>query len=503
MSRRKIWNIISIAVFSLQLITQVLTAAVVWKLDMLPAAYAVPLLIGFALLGVLTGLLFFLPSRKRKSGGRKVAACVLALLIVCGCAVASAVVLNVYDTMQEVTSARPSGIIRSVYVRADDPAQTLSDAKDYPFGIVENYDTEYTALAVAGIEKQLAATVNTKAYGSVAEMVDALLSGDTDAIILNDAYVAVLEEDENYLDFSQKTRRLCDIEIQEEAFIPETEEEKKPSFQTPKRITTTPFVMYISGSDTRSVKLDVSRSDVNILAVVNPVSKQILLINTPRDYYVPNPAGDGALDKLTHCGIYGVDCSIEALSDLYNVDVNYYTQINFTGFETLVDAVDGVTIYSDVAFTAGTTYIQKGENHLYGADALNFARERYNLSGGDNARGRNQMKVIKAVIEKMTTGTTLIKNYSQILESLEGMFVTNMQSTDISKLVKMQLSDMSKWDVNTFAVVGTGGSERTYSMPGSYAYVMYPNEQSVELAKELIKKVVNGNKITEADLALP
>ena len=82
------------------------------------------------------------------------------------------------------------------------------------------------------------------------------------------------------------------------------------------------------------------------------------------------------------------------------------------------------------------------------------------------------------------------------------MFVTDMQPSDISKLVKMQLSDMATWNVNTFAVVGTGGSERTYSMPGSYAYVMYPNEKSVELASELIQKVIKGETLTEADLVL-
>ncbi len=504
MNREKVWKIISLAVFFLQLIAQVLTAVIVWQLNILPQMYAIPLLIGFALLSVLSAVLLFVPSKKKTvSNGRRVLACVLALLIVCGCAVVSAVVSDIYQTMQEVTNAEPSGIIRSVYVQANDPAQTLEDAKNYQFSYVENYDTEYTTLAIQSIEKQLGGKIATQMFSSVPEMVDALFEGKTDAIILNDAYVAILEEDENYADFSTRTKRLCDIQIEIEEDQKEDDSKDKPSFHAPMRVTTSPFVMYVSGSDTRSTKLDVSRSDVNILVVVNPVTKQVLLINTPRDYYVPNPAGNGALDKLTHCGIYGVDCSIEALADLYDVDVDYYSQINFTGFETLINAIDGVTIYSDVSFTAqGSVWIQAGENHLYGAEALAFARERYNLSGGDNARGKNQMKVIKAVIEKMTSGATLIKNYGQILESLEGMFVTDMQPSDISKLVKMQLSDMATWNVNTFAVFGTGGSERTYSMPGSYAYVMYPNEKSVDHASELIQRVIKGEILTEADLAL-
>ena len=500
MNRQKLWNTIGVVVFILQLATQVLTAAVVWKLNILPAMYAVPLLVFFALLSVLTAVLLFAKGKKKAvSDNRRVVACVVALLIVCGCAVVSGVVADLYDTIQQVTTVKPTGIIRSVYVRAEDPAQTLEDAKDYRFAYAENYDTEYTLLAIEEIEEQLGSAVDAQAFASVPEMVDALFAGQTDAIILNDAYVAILKEDETYADFSRKARLLCDIQIKNKTAEKE-ENTEQPAFQAPKRITTTPFVMYISGSDTRSTKLDVSRSDVNILAVVHPVTKQVLLVNTPRDYYVPNPAGGGSLDKLTHCGIYGVECSVEALSDLYDVDVDYYSQINFTGFETLIDAIGGVTVYSDVSFSARDTYIQVGENHLYGADALNFARERYHLAGGDNDRGQNQMKVIKAVIEKMTSATTLIMNYTQILDSLEGMFVTSLQSTDISMLVKMQLSDMAQWDVNTFAVIGTGGSEKTYSMPGSYAYVMYPNEESVAQAKDLIQKVLDGEILSEQDL---
>lgn len=505
MNKKKLWTVIGVVAFGLQLITQILTTLVIWRLNILPAEYAVPMLFGFALLLLPTGLLLFLPGKKKPSARdrRRVAACTLALIIVCACAAASIAASNLYETLQEVTTAEPQGIIRSVYVRADDPAQTLEDTVSYQFAYAQNYDEDYTKLAIEHIEKKLNTEIAIKTFSSVPETVDGLLAGQADAVVLNDAYVSLLQENEEYADFADKIRLLCDIEIDEKK-TEQIEENRAPVFTAPKRITTSPFVMYLSGSDTRSTKLDVSRSDVNILVVVNPVTKQILLLNTPRDYYVPNPAGGGALDKLTHCGIYGIECSVQALSDLYNVPINFYSQINFTGFETLIDAIDGVTVFSDMSFTAGgETWIQAGENHLYGADALNFARERYNLSGGDNARGKNQMKVIKAVVEKMTSGTTLIKNYSEVLESMEGMFVTNLKPTDISLLVKMQLGDMAQWNINSFAVTGTGGSEKTYSMPGSYAYVMYPNDADVAHAADLIQKVISGGILTEADMQNP
>ena len=159
-----------------------------------------------------------------------------------------------------------------------------------------------------------------------------------------------------------------------------------------------PFILYISGSDTRSKVLDISRSDVNILMAVNPQAKQVLLLNTPRDYYVKNPAGSGAYDKLTHLGIYGLDCSMKGLGNLYGVDVDYYAQINFTGFETLIDAIGGITVNSDEAFSAGGYDFVEGPNEMNGAKALAFARDRHHQASGDNARGKHQMMVIEAMI---------------------------------------------------------------------------------------------------------
>ena len=267
-------------------------------------------------------------------------------------------------------------------------------------------------------------------------------------------------------------------------------------------VTEQSFVVYISGSDTRSAILDTSRSDVNILMVVNPKTRQILLLNTPRDYYVENPAGNWAYDKLTHCGIYGIDCSEKALENLYSVKINYYAQINFTGFETLIDAIGGVTVDSPKAFEAGGYSFTEGENTLNGKQALAFARERHAFAGGDNVRGQNQMRVIKAVISKITSdGGTVLLHYGEILDSLSGMFVTDMNSDDISALVKMQLNDMSSWNVESYAVTGTGGMDTTYSMPGYSVYVMYQNPDMVAKATGLIDKVESGVILTDGDVA--
>ena len=255
-----------------------------------------------------------------------------------------------------------------------------------------------------------------------------------------------------------------------------------------------PFIVYLGGSDTRSGQLTKSRSDVNILAVVNPNTQQVLLVNTPRDYYVSNPAGNGAKDKLAHCGLYGLDNSKETLSRLYGLPVAYGAVINFKGFESLIDAIGGVTVYSEKAFTTtvGGYAIQKGENRLNGAQALAFARERSKLAGGDNARGENQMQVLAAMVRQLSAGNVLGR-WREILNSLEGMFTTDMSLQTIGRLLTSELDDLEDWELFSTAVTGTGGTDYNWSSKGN-AYVMYPDD-SVGRVASLMERVMAGQRI--------
>ena len=519
MKQAKLWNILYAVLWGLQLVVEALTVFTIWRLNMLPDQYMMMLVAVFLLLGSLTGLLLLVPSGKKNGGKiRRGFACVLVLLISLCCAAVVTVVSDVHETIQNVTGNEQepdeNKATRSIYVRIDDPAQTLEDAKGYSFGLVDGYDEANVEQVLVFISQTHGEEPKTVSFGSIDAMVDGLFSGETDAIIINEVNLAVLEEEEGYSDFHDKARLLCEVEIDEQtAQMPTEPDETEPSVEVtepaatapsveePEDITTTPFLVYIAGSDTRSSKLGNNRNDVNILAVVNPETKQILLINTPRDYYVANPEGNGAMDKLTHCGNYGVTNSAKALASLYGDRVDYYAQINFKGFTKFIDAIGGVTVYSDVSFsTASGYYFSKGYNDLDGDEALAFARERYALSGGDNARGENQMKVIKAVIQKLTSGTTIITKYADILDSLTGMFKTNLTMDELSMLVKMQLSDMASWDILTYSVGGTGAYRVTYSAPGMKLYVMIPDDEDVAHATDLIDRVIAGEILTEEDL---
>ncbi|MBQ6851467.1 MAG: LCP family protein [Oscillospiraceae bacterium] len=515
MKQKRIWNGILIAVLALQLLAEGIAAWAVLRLDMLPVAYCLVLVSVLAVMGISIGLLMFL-HRKEKTVGRirRIVACILAALVILGCGAVCKVATDIYETMHSITAPPAPSVTRSIFVRANDPAQELTDAADYSFGAVEFFDLEGTRQALEVLEQVFGKKAAVSYYTSVTEMVDALYSGSADAIILNGAYVEMLEETAEYADFSEKTKLLYDVPIEGWTASSQTGDSTDTSNSTeqtetiPQKpaeldITQKSFVMFIGGSDTNKSYLPtITRYDVNIMMVVNPVTKQVLLLNTPRDYFVKNPAGGGVRDKLTHCGNFGVECSIQALKELYGFEVDYYARINFAGVETLIDAVGGVTVTSDASFTGhlGTEFVI-GENHLNGQQALEFMRERKELSGGDNDRGKNQMKVIKALIHKVTSGTALISGYAQILDALSGMFETSIGMEDLSKLVKMQLTDMASWNVQSYAVTGRGGNEETYSWPGKELYVMYVDEAHVAYASGLVQRVMAGEILTNEDLS--
>ena len=507
--RRQILSYIFLGVFAAMFVVQIFAFVAIARLKMLPGLLVALLILVFLAYDVLVANFMFLRGKrvpkkmaKKVARKRRIIAGVLVVVMFCGCMVVSKVANDVRKAIESVQvqepepEAEPVGITRTVFVRTHDAAQTMEDARDYSFGIIEGYDDVCTQQAVAAIETQLGTKINTKSYLSVFDMANAVMAGQLDAMILKSGFISILEADERYEMFSENTRALVDVQIEgngeeldgsgltmnAEANIAENGKLK-------------PFIMYISGSDSREGTLDGNtRSDVNILAVVNPETRQVLLLNTPRDYYVPMPLKEGAYDKLTHCGVYGIECSMDALAALYNCDVQYYGQMNFSGFKKLVDAIGGITVHSDVAFTLYKKVgkIKVGDNELNGREALAFARTRKGLDGGDLDRGKNQMKVIKAIIDKATSGTTIINNYGAIMDSIKGTFVTNVPMSLISEIVKKQLSDMSGWNIVSYSVKGEGTNLECYSSPGQKLYAIKPNQTYIDKAMTKIQAVLNG-----------
>lgn len=426
--------------------------------------------------------------------------CIIMVLVLTILMIGTSYLSRAVETLDRITTVDVETAEVGVFVRQEDAATDISDLVGYRFGIMKELDRENTNKAVSLLEEEIGTYLDIVEYPGLVEMTDAILTEkNVDVLVFNTAYFDMLREMAGYEEIDSQLRLIHTqtIETKIES-IKKTENNGWGILgafnSSQEEVENNTFAMYISGIDSRSGLISKSRSDVNILAVINPDTRQILLVNTPRDFYVPLPISGGVPDKLTHAGIYGVDVSIGTLEMLYGIDIDYYFRVNFSGFEKIVDALDGITVYSDVSFTAknesGEYYFREGENHIYGEAALAFARERKAFSEGDRKRGENQMKVIKAVIEKAMS-PTLLTNYASIMESVSGSFETSMPYDKIAELVRNQLDNGGSWNIVSTSVNGTGDSQIPYSM-SSYAYVMIPDQTTVDAVKAKIQQVYNG-----------
>lgn len=268
-------------------------------------------------------------------------------------------------------------------------------------------------------------------------------------------------------------------------------------------ITSKPFIVYLSGIDTRSGKMpSKSLSDVNMFIVVNPTTRKILMVSVPRDYYVQLHGKEGLKDKLTHAGMNGgVKLSQATMEDILGVEADFYVRVNFNAVIKLVDAVfpNGMTINNDqkygfTCWTDRSCYFKPGNNTVKGKCALAFARERHAYSTGDIHRGENQQQVIQLLVNKLSSTKDLLINYDRIMKALEGTFDTNLSTDNITSFIQFQLDDMRGWEFETANLSGSGAMAKTYTFPKQDLYVMIPNQKTIDDAKEKINAVIKGEE---------
>lgn len=466
----------------MQAVISVVFVALVMVLDVLLPHFVLALAL-FLLIIVM--LVFLMLWRKKSRIMGRILAGLLSVLMALG----SFYVWKTHDTLKGISGADSKVDEITVVVMATDLAETLDDIKDYRIGIQKTMDRANTDQAVQEIETHLGSSLSTSEYVSVDTLVRGLYNGEVQAVVMNEAYRGMIEE--SYKTFSTDTRILSNYEYKSNVTVEKSTGD----------VTKDAFTVYISGIDVYGSISKTSRTDVNILATVNPNTHQVLLTTTPRDYYVELPFADNARDKLTHTGIYGVDASIQTLEQLYGLEIDYYVRVNFTSVENIVDALGGITVDSEKSFSIGQYSFSEGPNDLDGAQALAFSRERKSFAAGDVQRGRNQMSVIKGLINKAIS-PSIIGNYASVLDSVSDSMETNMATSEITALVKKQMQDGKGWDVISSNVVGTGSySSSTYSMSGQELWVMIPDEASVMDAKTRINKVYAGEILPSVDVA--
>ena len=473
---------VGITLAVIQLVISTIFLGILFILDMLP--YQILVGVGVVLILIdLAVVIGQLKSRKKAITGKIVS--VIMILSLC---TGSYYLGWANSTLNKISGGDTKLDHIVVAVLETNSAETLQDAAEYSYGVEYGSAREDIEGAIAEINKEVGHDINiAQEYNSLLEQAQALLNGEVQAIIYNEAFIGML--DDSYPDFESKIKVLYTHEIRSklELAVPVADVKVKKES----------FVVYISGIDVFGKITKNSRSDVNMLAVINPKTHKVLLVNTPRDYYVQIPGVSGeAKDKLTHAGIYGVDKSIATLSSIYDIEIPFYTRVNFTSLIEMVDALGGIDVHSEHAFTSiahanmgAAIHVKEGMNHFDGREALIFSRERKNLPGGDNQRGKNQQAVIEAMIQKAMT-PAILSGAMGLLKTVGENVETNMTNDQIQDLVKMQISKNPTWDIQSIAVTGTNAKKNCYSYSGGSLFVMEPNQGSVDEAKAKIAEVL-------------
>lgn len=336
---------------------------------------------------------------------------------------------------------------------------------------------------IANIKSEKGVELTVDPVDSYQSAYENLINGSSQAMVLNSSYSSLLEL--SYNDYESNLKTIYTYKI------------KKPIEDTAKTTDKNVFNIYISGIDTSGAVSTVSRSDVNLILTVNMNTHKILMTTTPRDSYVRIPDGGAdQYDKLTHAGIYGIETSVKTLENLYDIPINYYARLNFTSFVKLINALGGVTVYNDQAFTSlhGNYNFGVGNINLTsGEEALGFVRERYSLEHGDYDRGNNQLKVIQAIVEKLTSFQS-VSNYSDVISTLQDSIQTNMPLNTMMSLVNEQLDSGKTFIFSSQEVTGTGstGQLTSYAMPNASLYMIQLDDASVAKASQAIKNVMEG-----------
>ena len=447
----------------------VIAAGVVVYFEILPYKYLLPLLV---IITLLVGWISYKLNRK-SCLFTKLCLIFLSLGII---AFESLGVCYAYGTASFLNNILDSGQhqeIFNLYV-LDDGTKTSLDALANQNILVYQSDGE----ALSKAEKALKEKLNyiAQPVDELGASVQKLIDKESEAFFISEVLMQIYKEDHEELYNQLKIIDSVEVSIKKDSTLKKVDIAKQP------------FVVYLSGTDDYGGVKKVARSDTNMLAVVNPARGKILIINTPRDYYV-TLASKNAKDKLTHAGIYGIEESANTLGLLYEVEVNYYARVNFSSFTKIIDALGGIEVESKYNFSYNGYSFKKGKNNLKGNAALAFSRGRKMLPLGDEDRGQNQQAVLAGIIKKLTDKKILTK-YNTLLNSLEKGLITNVERDVITQAVNMQLDENIKWEIETYAVTGSHSNNVTYSTGRNKCYVMEPNMETVTEAKAKIQNVL-------------
>lgn len=393
----------------------------------------------------------------------------------------------------------------SVVVLNSSGLENVNSLEVSKLGVLKTIGNEATKKSLTDLKKNNV-TYTKKTYDNMLGMLKALYDGEVDAIVLNEAYRSNVCDLEDYANFNNDTKVIHKT-------VYYTKENS--SSLAVSDITSKPFNILISGNDSFGSLDENSRSDVDMLVTINPVTSTILLTSIPRDSYVKEVCNDyacnyGVYDKLTHTGIYGVDTTKDTIENMLDIDINYVYRVNFTSMIDIVDALGGVDVTVPEGMAVSKFYtnsnlegVHEGENHLDGKRALAYSRERKAYLDGDLQRARNQQQVLQAMFKKATS-PEIIKNYTSLLKALIGAFDTNMTTKEITSFIKYQIQAKPSWKFEQFVLKGDNDLKMSAEL-GSEVSVVILYDSYINIAHDKIQAVLDGQSsdIVEADDDVP
>lgn len=490
---RKIFRIIGAALSLLLLISSAVLGAMVVIINLLPNMYLIPALAVLAIIAV--GFSIIMVHHKINPAVKTpffLLSIILSAVYIFG-------ITYLDKTFDFFDNLKGQDYLTESYYVVVEKNSDYKDIHDLRGKTVATYDEGIEIYQEAIKKLQALVKVEFQTVDAIGALSTSLSEHTADAVLISAVHQEVLNDlaEDGAESFSATTRILYTIEVRVDT--------KDELTEVDINIATEPFTTYISGIDAYGdmSNMQRGRSDVNMLATVNPKTHEVLLTSIPRDYYVQLHGTTGHRDKLTHAGIYGVQMSIDTLEDLLDIKIDYYLKVNFSTVVKLVDTIGGIDVYSDQQFVPWTNRgitIPKGNVHMDGAMALAFARERKSYATGDRHRVQNQQDVISAIIKKISGSTVLLTKYAEILDSLSSCLTTNIGKNEISSLAKLQLQSMPSWQIGQYSLNGSDSHNYTYSMGQQLLYVMEPNLQTVRTAHNNITAIIKGKPLSELTL---
>lgn len=457
-------------------------------LNVLPSKLLLPVIL---IIVILNAILILLMNFATHAIWTKVISVILVILVGCTMGFGNVYLYETYSTLTSVTGAEKGSIKNTISVitktNHDEDIQSLKNEK---IGVLRNIDSVGTKQCQKKLKKY---SFSYKKYDNLQALVKALYEDEIQAIVMNEIYRANVEEMEEYSGFSNETKSIYQAVYYTN---------NKNDALVVDDITKNPFTIFVSGNDTYGDIDELSRSDVDMIVTVNPTTSTVLMVNIPRDYYVQTSYGH---DKLTHTGMYGIEETKQTVENLLGIDINYTFRVNFSSAEDIVDALDGVDIEVPEGMAVerlnadwALEGVHEGWNHLNGARALAYARERHAYVDGDIQRAKNQQQVLEAIIKKAAS-SKILTNYTKLLKSFKNAFDTNMSTNEITALLQYELQAMPNWKFQNYVLRGTNSSAVCASMAQELSVVM-PEDYCVSIARQKIEAVLDGksaNKIKD------